>query len=427
MKPRLLTLMLLAALSGHAAAAALATEYAAASSPVSVLPPEQLVRQTLASLPQLRASALNMDLASSGSARLMAGSHEWSVRAGLNRRTERSGDSFNEQELIVERPVRWFGKADKDAAIGDKGRLMAQAAYEDAWHEAGRGLMKDWFDALRDMAASTRLAEQRELTERLRSIAETRVRAGDAAQLEQLQADTESRRVAALMQQSQLRLDQALQALAANYPGLPQPRSDALPTPQAPLESAAFWLARITGDNHELTLAQAEADLSLLQAGRSASDRMPDPTIGVRASRERGGRENVYGIIIAFPLPGAARAADASSAALKAGMASERLAQTQIKVRLAAQRLIMETSRTHDIWQTMQRIAQQSQQQAGTMMTAYRLGEATVAEALATRRQANDAAHAAESAQIDALAAHARLLLDAHQLWSVDQVSGIDH
>ena len=420
MTSRLLILLLLGALSGHAAGAVYATENAASSEPLSILPPDPVVRQTLASLPQLRASTLNIDLAASTRSRLQAGPHEWSVRAGLNRRTDQGGDRFNEQELVVERPVRWFGKADKDAAIGNKGTLMAQAAYEDAWHEAGRSLMKDWFDALREMAATNRLAEQHEVTERLRRIAEKRVSAGDAAQLELLQADTESRRVAALVQQSQLRADQALQLLASTYPGLPQPRASVLPAPPAPQETPAYWFDKITSDNHELTLAQAEADLYLLQASRSASDRMPDPTIGVRASRERSGRENVYGVIIAFPLPGAARAADANSAALKAGMASERLAQTQVKVTLAARRLILETSRSHEIWQTMQRIAHQSQRQAATMMSAYQLGEATLAEALNTRRQAHDAALLAESAQIDALAAHARLLLDAHQLWSVD-------
>jgi hypothetical protein len=70
-----------------------------------------------------------------------SGPYEWSVRAGASRRTEQSGDRFNEQELIVERPVRWFGKAGKDAAIGEKGSLLAQAAFEDAWHEAGHSLM----------------------------------------------------------------------------------------------------------------------------------------------------------------------------------------------------------------------------------------------------------------------------------------------
>ena len=125
MTSRLLITVLLAALSGHAAAAAYASENAGASDPLSILPPDPVVRQALASLPQLRASTLNIDLAASTRSRLQAGPHEWSVRAGLNRRTDQGGDRFNEQELVVERPVRWFGKADKDAAIGNKGTLMA--------------------------------------------------------------------------------------------------------------------------------------------------------------------------------------------------------------------------------------------------------------------------------------------------------------
>lgn len=52
------------------------------------------------------------------------------------------------------------------------------------------------------MAATARLVEQRDVAERLKAIAGNRVDAGDAAQLELLQADTESRRVDALVQQS---------------------------------------------------------------------------------------------------------------------------------------------------------------------------------------------------------------------------------
>lgn len=420
MKSGLSILALLGALSGPAGAAAYASEQPAAGAALSVLPPDAVVRQTLASLPQLRASTLNIDLAASGRTRLQAGPHEWSVRAGLYRRTDEAGDRYNEQEVIVERPLRWFGKAGKDAAIGDKGVSMARAAYEDAWHEAGRGLMKDWFDALREQAATVRLAEQHALANRLRGIAEKRFDAGDAARLDVLQADTESRRVAALAQQARLRADQALQLLASTYPGLPPPGPAVLPAPPAPGESPAFWFDKITHDNHELTLAQAEADLALLQAGRAASERMPDPTVGVRVARERSGRENIYGVVVALPLPGAARSAEASGAALKAGMASQRMAQTRVRVELAARRLIMEADRSYEIWQTMQRIAEQSQRQAATMMSAYELGEVSLTDALNTRRQAHDAALSAESAQIDALASHARLLLDAHLLWSID-------
>ena len=416
----LLALLLLGPLPGQAGAAALASEHAAADDALSILPPEALVRQTLGNLPQLRAGSLNLDLAASDRARLQAGPHEWTVRTGLYRRTDEAGDRFSEQEVVVERPIRWFGKAGKDAAIGNKGAMMAQAAYEDAWHEAGRALMKEWFDALRELAATARLADQQALTTRLKTIAKKRFDAGDAAQLDVLQADTESRRIAALVQQSQLRADQALQQLSLTYPGLPQPRHGALPSPPALHEPYANWFARITSDNHELRLAQAEADLALLQAGRAASERMPDPTVGVRVARERSGRENIYGVVIAFALPGAARAAEANSAALKAGMASERLAQTKRKVELAAQRLIMEAERSHQFWQLTEQTSQQSQRQANTMMLAYELGEITLAEALNARRQAYDAVLLAESAKIDALATHARLQLDAHLLWSID-------
>ena len=388
--------------------------------PATLLPPDEAVRQVLENLPQVRSSAMNIDLAGAGKAALAAGRHEWTARIANTRRSDELGDRFNEQALTLERPVRWFGKARQDLAIGEKGVFMARAGYEDAWHEAGRGLMKDWFDALREMSGARKVAQQAEVTERLRAIAEKRVAAGEAPRLELLQADTESRRVGAMLQQAQLRQEQALQMLAAGYPGLPKPHITDLPVPAAPAQPDAFWFDKITGDNHELTLAQAEADLLLLQASRIASDRMPDPTIGLHAGRERSGREKLIGFSIAFTLPGAARSAESSSAALKAGMARERVTQMQTRIRSGAQRLITEHNRSYTLWETMQRISTQSQQQAGTMMFAYQLGEATLTDALNTRRQALDAALAAESAQIDALSAAARLQLDSHLLWSVD-------
>lgn len=386
----------------------------------SVLPPEQVVRNTLENLPQVRASAMNIDLARAGKARLDAGTHEWTVRTGLSRRTDQIGGRYNEQDVALERAVRWFGKAAKDRAIGDKGIDVAVSGHEDAWHEAGRSLLTDWFGALREMSATLRLEEQVALAGQLRAIAEKRVKAGDAAKLELLQADTESARVGALLQQAQLRREQALQLLATIYPGLPVPQATSLPLPAATTESADWWRNKITSDNHELELAQAEADLIGLQAARLSSERMPDPTIGVRAGRERDGQERLVGISIAFTLPGAGRNADQHGAAVKAGMASQRALQTQQKVSAAAQRVVTDSERSLAIWQTMQRIADQSAQQSVTMMRAYTLGEATLADALMNRRMAMEAALAAESAQIDALAAQARLQLDAHLLWAID-------
>ena len=386
----------------------------------SALPPEAEVRRVLASLPALRQGMQNTALASAERDKLAAGPYEWTVRAGASRRTAPGAERYLEQEVALERPLRWFGKASLDQALGEQGLTVARALHGDAWHEAGRTLLRDWFDALRDLAGVARLEEQLAVTQRLQSIAARRVQAGDGAALDLLQADTEQRRVLALLQQARQRSEQTLTLLAISYPGLPRPLADSLPLPQAGSEAVDGLAERIVHDNHELQLAQAEADLYAMRASRLASDAMPDPTLALRAARERDGQERVFGVSLSFPLPGAGRAADRSAAAIKASMARERVAQTQLRVALAARRAASDSVHSHAIWTTLQEVQQQTIRQAELMQRAYQAGECTLAEALAGRRQALDAALTAQTAQIEALAAQARLQLDAHAIWSID-------
>jgi cobalt-zinc-cadmium efflux system outer membrane protein len=392
----------------------------AAGRALTILPPEPVVRRVLESLPQLRLGTANMDLASAEKAKLVAGPHEWTIRGGINQRRIAGGDRYNEQDVALERPLRWFGKADKDKAVGDKGVELARAMHADVWHETGRTLMKDWFDALRELTAAARLREQLDVTGQLRAVAERRAKAGDGAALDALQATTEQLRVEALLQQAQQRQDQSLAFLEISYPGLPRPSPDNLPLPQAVLESPQFWLAKILHDNHELELAQAEADLYALRASRAASEKMPDPTIALRATRERAGQERVIGVSLSIPLPGAGRAADGMAAALRQRMAMERLAQVRMRVQSAAQRAVIDSARTYQIWETLRDVETQSARQADLMLRAYQAGECPLAEALGARRRALDASLVAQGAQIDALAAFARLRLDAHAIWSID-------
>lgn len=386
----------------------------------SALPPEAEVRRVLASLPALRQGMQNTALAGAERDKLAAGPYEWTVRAGASRRTAPGAERYLEQEVALERPLRWFGKASLDQALGEQGLTVARALHGDAWHEAGRTLLRDWFDALRDLAGVARLEEQLAVTQRLQSIAARRVQAGDGAALDLLQADTEQRRVLALLQQARQRSEQTLTLLAISYPGLPRPLADSLPLPQAGSEAVDGLAERIVHDNHELQLAQAEADLYAMRASRLASDAMPDPTLALRAARERDGQERVFGVSLSFPLPGAGRAADRSAAAIKASMARERVAQTQLRVALAARRAASDSVHSHAIWTTLQEVQQQTIRQAELMQRAYQAGECTLAEALAGRRQALDAALTAQTAQIEALAAQARLQLDAHAIWSID-------
>lgn len=392
----------------------------AVSGALSVLPPEPVVRRVLESLPQFRLGTMNIDLAAAEKAKLVAGSYEWTIRSGINQRGVAGGERYNEQDVALERPLRWFGKAGKDQAVGEKGVEVARAMHADVWHEAGRTLMKDWFDALRESTSVARLREQLAVTQQLRAVAERRVKAGDGASLDAQQATTEHLRVEALVQQAQQRHDQSLAFLGITYAGLPQPSPASLPLPQAVTEDAEYWLTKILHDNHELELAQTEADLYALRAHRAVSDRMPDPTIALRAARERAGQERVFGVSISIPIPGAGRGADRTAAILKASMALERLAQVRMRVQSAAQRAVIDSVRSYQVWETLRDVEQQTSRQADLMLRAYQAGECTLADALGARRRALDAALIAQAAQIDALAAFARLRLDAHAIWSID-------
>lgn len=384
------------------------------------LPPEAAVRQALHALPQLRAGGINRELAGAERDRLIAGPHEWVAHAGLARRSVTGGERFREEEAGLERTVRWFGKAGQDRAIGDKGLALADAQRADLWHEAGRTLMRDWYAALTALATEQQLAEQHQLVQRLKEVAARRVKAGDGAALEVLQADTELRRSNALLEQARLDVVQATGLLATAYAGLPPPVAGELPEPQAVDVAGQAGLDRIMQDNHELELAEVESEWETLRARRAASERMPDPTVGVRVARERAGEERLVGLSLSMPLPGALRSADGRASALRAAMARERVQQTRQRVQVDAQRALAEQAHRYRLWIELRDVAAQSARQATLMERAYQVGETPLAEALLGRRLALDAALAARTAQIAALAACARVELDAHVLWRFD-------
>ncbi|MFA9218646.1 MAG: TolC family protein, partial [Sphingomonadaceae bacterium] len=384
------------------------------------LPPEAAVRQVLAQLPALRIGSLNNQLAGTEQAKLVAGPGEWVVRGGVTQRSVLDGERFREQELTLERSLRWPGKAAQDRAIGAHGIVLAEAQRTDVWHEAGRTLMQDWYDALRAQATAQQLEQQQTLVQRLREIAARRVKAGEGARLDLMQAETELRRSGVQLEQARQHYAEALILLEHTYPSLPALPAGALPEPQEPALQRAEQVAQITDDNHELELAQVEAEWYKLKARRAASERLPDPTLAVRAARERAGQERTLGLILSIPLPGAVRSADSNAAAVRAAMADERVTLVKSKVQLAAQRAVTEQTYNYQTWLGLRDVAQQSAQQAQLMERAYQAGEATLAEALLVRRQAMEAALAAQLAQITALASHARVQLDAHQLWSID-------
>ena len=401
----------------HAAALPLAGDL------LYALPPEPAVRRALAALPQLRVGAMGESLALAEQARLVAGPHEWTLSAGTSQRRVTGERRYREQEVAAERGLRWFGKAEQDRDIGAQGVSLAAAQRADDWHEACRTLLRDWYDALRAQSALQRLTEQHALVLQLDHAARLRVAAGDSPALDAMQAETEVRRSEALLEQARQEVAQALALLAATYEQLPAPAPAALPEPPAPDDGAGasdHAVARITDDNHELVLAQATARLQALQARRSASERMPDPTLGIRTTRERDGQERTLGLTLSIPLAGAARSAEADAAAMRARMADERVRQVRNTVLRDARHAVAAQGHSYRIWTNLRQVAEQSARQAQLMARAWQAGESTLGEALLARRQALDAALAAQTAQITALAAAARVQLDGHALWAFD-------
>ncbi|MGE4376359.1 MAG: TolC family protein [Burkholderiaceae bacterium] len=395
----------------------------AAQTPPPVLPPEASVRAVLASLPQVRAAAAGMDLAQARKQRLAAGPHDWVAKTAYDRRVAPQGQRFNEEEIGVETGLRWPGKLRTDEQIGEAELQIGQFAYADAWHEAARTLLRDWFDALRELHSAKVLQAQAELAQAQLSAIERRVQAGEAAKLDTLAAQAEAARIQAQAVRSRAQAQLLQQALQRQYPGLPLPSDAGLE--EAALDgtdiAVADWAQKILADNHELELAQARAAQARLQARRAEQERTGDPTVGVRARRERSGEERIWGAYLSIPLGSAGRRADAEAAAAQAEMAQQEYERTRQRVSTDAWRAASEAQQTRTTWQQLRHAWQQIAQSAQLQARAYELGESPLADLLLARRNALEAQLAADAAALDGMQAQARLLLDAHHIWAAPE------
>jgi outer membrane protein TolC len=389
------------------------------------LPPETAVRNVLVQLPELQAARANIDYSAAERQRLQNGPYEWNLRLDPARRKTRNDGNFNDIEVSVDRPVRWFGKAGKDQELGQQTMSLAEAAYADAWHEAGRALLAAWFALLREERTVLRVSEQVALSGQLLDGMQKRVRAGDTPKMELLLAQTENQRLIAVQQQAAQRARLARIALEHKYPGLPLPSSmmasTAPPLPDVPEGTESTdWVARIIDGNHELEQAQAQTRQKQLQAERSSLERTPDPTVALRYTNERNGEDRIVGVAVSIPLPGEARRAGHAGALAQFDQARQEESGIRNKVEREARQLMAQAMASREIAATQARIRDQAQSNAALVARAYTLGESAFADTLLAGRQALEATQAAETAHLDALETHARLLLDSHRIWSLE-------
>lgn len=385
------------------------------------LPPADQVKTTLENLPQLRASRSGVLVEQANAGRLRAGNQEWTARAGMQQRRERIGQDYFENELALERPIRFSVKADKDIALGENGIEVADAALADNWHEAARMLMSLWFGWLREERQALRLQEYARNLERELQIVQKRVKAGDAPRMEMMLAETELAKAQSAHAQARRRALLLATEIEKKFPGVIATAPAALPAPLPLEDSAATWQQKILTDNHELELAELTARHEKLLADRISLERRPDPTVGVRMARERGGSEHIFGLTFSMPLPGEYRRKQTDAALARAQMAQEHAQETRVKVESSAMQVALQAASAPSLWKQLSDVAAQTEANAALVSRAYALGEAPLSDTLLARRHAIEAQGIAEQTQIDALESWSRLLLDTHAIWSLHE------
>lgn len=397
-----------------------AARVAAAADYPAMLPTEADVRKALSESPQLSVARERLTMADAQRRQIKVGPHEWMIGMYGQKRTDAAGATFSEQSYELSRGLRWLGKAGVDRALGEQVATVGEHAYSDAWHEAARTLLSGWFEWLRATRAAKLADSQIRILEQQVSTVQSRVRSGDAAALEQSLAQTELDRGVSAQSTAHLRSQELALLLKRTFPDLVLTEPTELGTPQVPPGTDEYWMQQIVGDNHEIQLAEGQYEQARLMAQRSSLDRVADPNVTLRFSNNLDGNDRVIGVGVTLPLGGARRTAESALARGEANIAAQRVREVRLKVESDAQQAILSMRSAHAQWQRLAAAAERTAANAERVQRGYALGEFTTTELLAARRQAIEASLAATTAQLNAVESSARVLLDAHEIWSLE-------
>lgn len=385
------------------------------------LPPTAAVAQATTQHPMVKAAEAGVSVAEASKDALVAGSHEFILRMeGQRRRDVPTDVNYNEQLLGIERGIRLPGKSVTDAALGQAGINQAEYAFGDARHETSRLLLKSWFTWQRERATAQAWQAQADILRRQHEVAKKRVTLGDAARIEALQAEAQLTQVEAQQAQAESMARLAANEFTQQFPSISLPAALPPGKPQPPPAMSGAWLEKLRDHNHELLTAVAASRRQQLVAQRTDAERLPDPTLGVRVSRERDGQERLFGLQLTIPLPGAGRAASSRVELAGVNVAAAHEAQVKTKVETEAQRTLIEAQAAYAQWARLVAVAARMTENAQLLDKAWRLGEGQFADLQFARRQAGEAQLAAVRAQLDANESRYKVLLDAHELWALD-------
>ena len=387
------------------------------------LPPPQEVEAALESNIDVQTARTGISLEQSNKERLKEGEHEFNLRtdSASRKMLDAGGQRLREWGVALERPIRLPDKARIDSDIGDAGVEHAQYALGDARHEAGRALLSLWFGWLREKAAADQWEKQVGILKQQAALTEKRVAAGDAPRMEMNQANAALAQAGVSLSQARNKALLAANDLTRRFPALRLPErvdpSDPTPVPH----DFAYWRSRVLADNHELGMMQSERQMQQLKARRSLADKVPDPTIGLRYSSEFGGNELVTGVYLIVPFSFGLRDTIARGAGYQAEISAEREAYVKRRLENDVRGVYAAAAGSYDTWINARDAAISMRQNADLAARAYSLGESSLSDVLIARRLSLESSLSETMARLDANESRYRLMLDAHELWAMDE------
>lgn len=386
------------------------------------LPPAEVVQSVVLNSHAMAAAASQQAAQLHRASATQAGSDEFNLRMSQqNRRTSDPAARFAEQQLSVERSVRWWGKSGLDAKLAEHSRALAGLAYAQALHESGRELMRQWF-ALHQLAWAREASQaQTLLSQMLHQQTQLRLKHGDISQLDANLAQAELQRAQAAQAVSQAQWAAGRAQFQKRYPGLPDPAwpSGPMDVPQLPALQAA--LQSLLDKHPELNLRRAEVQGLRLQAERMDRDRLPDPVFGVFMARERGGAENTLGVSVGFALSGPARQAQASAALADALQLEAQVRQMTLDVAADFEARWLNLHLQRQVLQDVQAAAHTQNEAVATSLKAFAMGEHSMTELIQNRRLAQESLREHQRLQLEWMQAWALLNLELHTIWDFDK------
>ena len=130
---------------------------------------------------------------------------------------------------------------------------------------------------------------------------------------------------------------------------------------------------------------------------------------------------DLVGLVLTVPLAGALRQANAEASSAQVDIAGQRVAQVRRRLETEASATFTAAVRSFESWNKARAAAEAMEGNARLAATAYRLGELSLTELLASQRLSIEARLAATLVQLEAAETRYRLLLDAHRLWDFDE------